>query len=198
MKKILTVAVLLCMFCGVASAFGFDVRGGVNVSGMTLIPKSDARVNFSPQIGYHGSVNADFTLWKGLCLETGVGIEQRGAFDHEMYSDYSLNYLVVPLGVSYRYALDDKLTVYAEIGGWGSYGLWGDIGAENMVYDAFDTFARRLDAGVMAGFGAVIYGHIHFGFRYSYGLLNIATEAISDDLGNIFTNGMCFQLGWRF
>ena len=198
MKKILVVLAVMLLACGTASAIGFDVRGGVNVSGMTFKPVGGSQLRLAPQVGWHASANVDIDVWKGLCIQTGLGLEERGAKDNDMLSDYALDYLQLPLSVAYRYRLDDSITVFAELGGWGAYGLWGNVRTEGKVYPAFGDFADRLDAGLLAGFGAVLYGHLHFGFRYSYGLLNTATEGVSNTLGNFYTNGMCFQLGWRF
>lgn len=198
MKRLAVLIAVLCLVSRTALAVGLDVRGGVNLSGMTHLPVGESQLMLGPQVGYYGSANVDFTIWKGLYVQTGLGLTQRGARDNGMYSYYALNYLELPLSVGYRYVLDDNLSVFAELGGWGAYGLWGNVRAEGIVYDGFGDFARRMDAGLHAGFGALLYGHLQFGFRYSYGLLNIATEGISDTLGNFFTNGMCFQIGWRF
>lgn len=186
------------MACHTASAIGFDIRGGANVSSMTFLPLGESQVSLSPHIGYYGGANVDFTIWKGLYIQTGVGMESRGARDHDMYSDYFMHYLSVPLSVGYRFFVDNDLSVYVDLGGWGAYGLFGSIRAEGKVYDCFGSFADNLDAGLHAGFGAIIYGHIMFGFRYSYGLVNIATQSTASTLGNFYTNGMCFQLGWKF
>lgn len=198
MKKLIVVIAVLLLACGTASAIGFDVRGGVNVSGMTFKPVGGSQFRLAPQVGWHASANVDFNIWKGLGIQAGLGLEERGAKDNDLLSVYSLNYLQLPVSVAYRYSLDDNLTVYAELGGWGAYGLWGNVRTEGKVYPAFGDFARRLDAGLLAGFGAELYGHLHFGFRYSYGLMNTATGDVSSTLGNFYTNGMCFQLGWRF
>lgn len=199
MKRLVILVLAMFVMAGqTASAVGFDIRGGANVSGMTFLPVGESQLSLSPHIGYYAGANVDFTIWKGLYVQAGAGLESRGARDHDMYSDYFLNYLEVPLSVGYKFVLDNDLSVFVELGGWGAYGLFGNIRSEGKVYDCFGDFARPLDAGLHAGFGAVLYGHLLFGFRYSYGLVNIATESTMRTLGNFYTNGMCFQLGWRF
>lgn len=199
MKRLFSIALALFVLgCFSASAVGFDVRGGANVSGMTFLPVGQSQLSLSPRIGYYASANVDFTIWKGLYVQAGAGIVSRGAKDHDMYVDYFMNYLEIPLSIGYMYTLNNDISVYAELGGWGAYGLFGNIRAENKVYGCFDDFAGKLDAGIHAGFGAVLYRHLQFGFRYSYGLMNIATEGTAGTLGNFYNNGMCFQLGWRF
>lgn len=198
MKRLILLALTVMLACQTASAVGFDIRGGANVSGMTFLPVGQSQLSLSPRIGYYAGANVDFDIWKGLFVETGAGIVSRGARDHDMYADYFMNYVEVPLSVGYRFVLDNNLSVYVDLGGWGAYGAFGNVRTEGKVYGCFGEFAKPLDAGLHAGFGAVIYGHIQFGFKYSYGLLNIATESTASTLGNLYNNGMCFQLGWRF
>lgn len=199
MKRLAITVLAIFLIAGrAAAAVGFDVRGGANVSGMTFVHTGDSQFNLSPRIGYYAGANVDFGIWKGLYVQTGAAILSRGAKDHDMYCDYFMNYIEMPLSVGYRFVVDNDLSVYLELGGWGAYGIFGNIRAENKVYECFDDFANRLDAGLHAGFGAVIYGHLQFGFRYSYGLMNIATESTVSTLGHFYNNGMCFQIGWRF
>lgn len=165
-------------------------------------------VTTSARHGYMFGVIDQIRLTRSLpfYLETGLSFVSKGyeinGFDD---SQTSLNYLRIPLGVTYRIALGKSVTIQPNVGLYYSYGISGKLHHDSGTYDVFsDGVMSRSDFGYNLGAG-ITYCNFYLGIIYETGLTDIAKHDIiypeySDMLGyrNLKNKSIIISLGYNF
>ena len=178
MKTKLILVIVLALFVRVTDAQTFGIKGGVNIANMT-ISAMGMGVSQKPLIGIHVGPVMDFQLKGNLCFNTGLLYSMKGFKVDTGGSTGSetLNYLVVPLNLAYKFPIKDKSKFFIQAGPYLGYALSGKDKADGQSTDiVFGSGGmKRFDIGV--GFGAgVEFGSVVTSVNYELGLQSLIDE----------------------
>jgi hypothetical protein len=203
MKKIFTILTVVALTTTVSFAqVQWGATAGLN---MANVSGDDMMVETDMMLGIRLGVTADITLSDVLTLNTGAIYSMKGySYEMEMLDfttftlsavdvDISLNYIEIPLHVSY--AVSDQFSLMA-----GPY--IGLLVGTSVVIDGEDADADTdgiavMDLGINVGAGFAITDAISVNAGYQMGLTSIVEE--DGDLYN--TNiliGMTYSFGGRY
>jgi hypothetical protein len=203
MKKIFTILTVVALTTTVSFAqVQWGATAGLN---MANVSGDDMMVETDMMLGIRLGVTADITLSDVLTLNTGAIYSMKGySYEMEMLDfttftlsavdvDISLNYIEIPLHVSY--AVSDQFSLMA-----GPY--IGLLVGTSVVIDGEDADADTdgiavMDLGINVGAGFAITDAISVNAAYQMGLTSIVEE--DGDLYN--TNiliGMTYSFGGRY
>lgn len=154
----------------------FGIKGGVNFANMTI---SAMGIGVTPKslTGVHVGFVGDFELQNSLFFNTGLLYSLKGfkmSASGETLSE-SLNYLVVPLNLEYKFPLNEKSKFMIQAGPYLGYALSGknkNNGESSNVRFGGEGGMKRFDYGL--GFGAgVEFGALVTSLNYELGLAKI-------------------------
>jgi Outer membrane protein beta-barrel domain len=178
MKKRFFYAVILMLFVQVVNGQIFGIKGGVNIANMTI---STTGMSMTPTsiVGLHIGPVADFKLQESLYFNTGILYSLKGASAAGATS--TLNYLVIPLNLAYKFPMKSKSDFFIGAGPYLGYALSGKNKFNGQTEDI--TFGsggmKRFDFGV--GFGAgVELGSFLASLNYELGLANLVDDSSQD------------------
>lgn len=218
MKKIiLTFAATLVAFGALAQkSRTWEVEAGLNSS------KFHSNLNLSrygeSKLGFHLGLRRTFAFSKsnsGLYSNIGLFLSQRGmqfsvAEVPNEHGKIDLNYLELPVHLGYKYAINNKVALFGEVGPYVALGLfgntttYGEIGTSynngntmieygKKITPSFDAF-DRFDAGVGFRVGAELYKHFNVSVGYDWGAIN---GAKAEEL-NFKNRNFTFSVGYIF
>ena len=170
-KSLISVVLLIIvLFIGLIKVSAQDnekvelgIKGGLNTGGTTYNPNS---INYgmggSSWYGFNAGIILDIPLKKfkpNLYLQPGLSWTLKNV-------EYAgeIGYLEIPVLVSYRYPLNDKLKIYADVGPYFSQKLSSNFN---------DEWLKKSDAGLVLGAGMKLK-KFSLGVQYDLGLTNIA------------------------
>ena len=192
-KKNLIYATLLIAFSiiGQAKVFAQEseeielgVKAGLNIANAV---SNKEHWGGNSIVGYNAGFFLDIPLKKftpNLYLQPGLSLTMKnGGAAYADYESGSIHYLKVPVLLSYRYPLKDKLKAYVDFGPYFSYGLfsngielgnesWGSSGSD----ERYNISTQRFDAGLALGAG-IKFKRLSLGLQYDLGLTNILIES---------------------
>ena len=204
MKKIFTILTVVALTTTVSFAqVQWGATAGLNMANISYSGSGDLDTDM--MLGIRIGVTADITLSDVLTLNTGAIYSMKGySYEMEMLDfttftlsavdvDISLNYIEIPLHVSY--AVSDQFSLMA-----GPY--IGLLVGTSVVIDGEDADADTdgiavMDLGINVGAGFAITDAISVNAGYQMGLTSIVEE--DGDLYN--TNiliGMTYSFGGRY
>ena len=194
MKTKLIYAIAFTLLVQIANAQMIGVKGGVNVSNMSM---SLADINYSPQslVGFHLGPVIDFKLQKNLYLNTGLLYSLKGYNLQNVTNDQlgnasylngkaKLSYFDIPLNLAYKIPFSSKFKFFVQAGPYVGLGLGGSVknpqiissGGLNEYVPIQDIYSHgtlaKADYGVGAGAGFEI-GKMIYSVNYDYGLRNM-------------------------
>lgn len=175
------------------------VRAGLNIN-------SFSEGKLDSHTGYHVGVVADCNVAKNLYVQPGLFFTTRGAksefnLEHEgihKEAKYNMNYLQIPVSLSYRFPFFDLGVgpyVAMGIGGklkWERSSPDGSWKGEENIFGG-DSGLKRFDAGLRLG-ASVHLQNISIGFIYDLGLVEFA----SGEDGNPKNRSFQISLGYYF
>jgi hypothetical protein len=183
-----------------AQTFSYGVKAGANVSTLQ-IQSTDLIISPSSRSGVHAGVYVDFRLAgafgvqvEGLVSQKGTIIKDDPRYDGDL--DVRVNYLDVPVLVSYRFAISRTVTLQALAGPVLSLKI-GDKQQEGstVLEEGEKQALTSSDFGLSIG-GAVLIKSLVVDIRYVWGVLNINDDLDRDEL--IVRNRMLsVAVGWR-
>lgn len=197
MTKHIFLAVVLVAGASVANAQGpaFGVKGGLNISSLAVDNADEEKTRLGANAGIFLRTMPDEPL--GLQVELlysakGANATYSGFFGLlDQNVDFNLNYLELPVLVSFRAAG----IVDFQLGGYAGYLLnarvstSGDLGSASDELDK-DNF-RSVDFGIAGGVGFNA-GPAQIGLRYHHGLTKVAdSDAANTVLGD--ATNRCLQ-----
>lgn len=218
MKKIvLTFAATLVAFGAFAQkSHTWEVEAGLNSS------KFHSNLNLSPygesKLGFHLGVRSTCVFSNsnsGLYSNVGLFLSQKGMQFTvprvpSEHGKIELYYLELPVHLGYKYAFNNKVALFGEVGPYVALGLfgntttYGEVGTSynngqamiefgkkiNPSFNAFDRF----DAGVGFRVGAELFKHLNLSVGYDWGLVN---GAKAEEL-NFKNRNLTFSVGYIF
>lgn len=170
MKKILTLIVFLTAIGTVQAQVNFGIKGGLNVTKLSLDTKI---VDSSNQTGFFVGPTLKFTL-----PIIGLGIDASALYDQRSneLEDSSTGQTVtvtakqksiqVPVNVRYGFGLGDAASIYIFVGPQFGFHL-GDRSVETEVGEW--TF-RSSNLSGNAGVGAMLFKHLQLSVNYNFAL----------------------------
>lgn len=215
MKAKLFLISVFALVVQISVAQRIGVLGGVNIANVNL-PGTVVDVSPNSFTGFHLGPVVEFKLPKSFYLNTGLLYSQKGYSTEYLWSSsVKLNYIEVPLNLSYKFPLYDKINLYIQGGPYWGYAISGrirsidealldgpldnDLMTEGMYKTSNIDFEKeglkRSDFGV--GFGTGIeYGHFVAGLNYQLGLTNMNVDPDSGEMKNkVFRVSLAYMFG---
>ena len=165
-----TVAMLFSTQVKISAQVELGVKGGLNTSNTSSNDKSREGESI---LGFNAGIFVDIPLnniLPNLYLQPGFSIVEKsiGKMSDNWDETRSTLYLEMPILMSYRYPLSEKLKVYADFGPYFSYALFQ--GGQGMTGEELNN--SSFDAGIVLGAG-LKFKRFSFGLQYDLGLVNI-------------------------
>ena len=189
-----------------------EVVGGINVTtlGLPLIPPElgDLGFEFSvgSRLGFVGGVLIGAPVASGIAFETGALISFKGASTKVTMPEFGtatgdlrFTYVDVPLAGRFRVAQMSRGPISVVAGATMSVKVDAEQSATFMgqtMSQGIDEGVSAFDIGLTVG-GRVEIGHVIVDGRYTFGMLNVATES-GPDGENIKHRVLSVMAGWRF
>lgn len=213
MKVKLLLMALLCL--AAMPAFSqkvidqFEGDLGMNVSSMTWM---DSKVGF--HAGVRATKNLDKQIYRGFYVNAGAFLSLKGGkMDLGELAQSTINayYLDIPVHFGYKYAVNDNLKLFGEVGPYFDFGLFGnqtnktiaDLDGkkyEKESHSAFDTL-KRFDFGLGFRLGAEYKRYI-FSIGYDAGVINTYKTNYDDDdidmTGTVRSSNFYIGVGIKF
>ncbi len=194
MKKLLLCAAMLagtvCM-TNAQDKIEFGVRAGLNINSLS-------EDGWKSRVGYHVGAVMDWNVAENLYVQPGLYFTTRGAKADGADVKINMNYLQIPVSVSYRFPVSDNVKIDVNAGPYVACGLGGKLKSsdEEESYEVkvfgSEGICKRFDAGLRFGAGVHIQ-RISLGLIYDLGLTNIA-----DSEGKIKNGSFQISLGYNF
>lgn len=148
---------------GVRGGAGFSTFGGDFKKGFGV---DESKSKFL--IGYAAGISVDIPVWKQLSVQTGIWAKMKGAKlntetreTHEPDSykgtwvrwtkdtkdnkTYNATYIQIPILVTYRHELSEKMHIEANLGPYFAYGIGGKYKGEHSTYTTNATHSATLN-----------------------------------------------------
>ncbi|MCD8282585.1 MAG: PorT family protein [Prevotella sp.] len=222
-KLVLVVACTLCMLSVSAQSeksegVTWGIRAGLNVAN-----QHDASIdgggNGGTRLGFNVGVIADIPIVSGqFYFQPGLYFTTKGfkytesdggkSWKEEYIWKTTPSYIEIPLLLSARYAICDKIVAQVNFGPYFAVGVTGkykhiykysDNGGSQSDSDDWDYFGeddgvcgKRFDCGVSLGGGVTFVKHIYLGFQYEFGFTNAYKEM------GIKNRNCMISLGYNF
>ncbi len=176
----------------------FGVRAGMNINSLS-------EGDLDSRIGYHVGAVMDWNVAKNLYVQPGLFFTTRGAKSEFKFEDegiqvseetkYNLNYLQIPISVSYRFPVSEQFKIDVNAGPYFAMGIGGKYKFEGEEEDVFgdEGDCKRFDTGLRIGAGVHIQ-KVSIGLIYDLGLANIAKE----EGGKLKNGSFQISLGYNF
>lgn len=182
-----------------AELLTYGVRAGFNVA-----DGAGGGVDVKSKLGFFGGLAVDVNVVNSLSINSGLFFTQKGCKGKtDFWDDYrgdsrvTMNYLEVPVYVSYRLQLSPNEKLQAFFGPYVDYGIYGkatvDVGDRDLSIDLYDNDSdvNRLQFGLGLG-AAYSWSNVSIGLSYQWGLTEI--EKRSDVCWNNFN----ISFGYNF
>ena len=175
----------------------FGIRGGLNVSSMSLKDDSDLK----SRAGFNAGVSVDFPILESFYLQSGLYYTVKGykQEDGDYEEKVNIGYLEIPILASYRYNFSDAAQWQFNFGPYFAVGLNGNDKEkdrrseyEKKWYDYDDT--KRFDMGLQIGTGIVLAKHYYVGLAYEFGLIS----QVKDSDGYYKNRNFMVNVGYQF
>ncbi len=184
----------------------FGVRAGMNINSLS-------EGELDSRIGYHVGAVMDWNVAKNLYVQPGLFFTTRGAKSESKFEEegiqvseetkYNLNYLQIPISVSYRFPVSKQFKIDVNAGPYFAMGIGGKVKSEYSAAgqsekEEGDIFGdkgdcKRFDAGLRVGAGVHIQ-KFSVGLIYDLGLANIA----KGEGGKLKNGSFQISLGYNF
>jgi hypothetical protein len=153
----------------------WDIRYNVAFAGFLTIAGSHGNSGFSPRSAFWN--RSDNGAAFGVFYEPQF-VQKGMAYDGG-YSRLTINYLELPLYLSYRHYASNGNWITAGAGPFASYGAGGSIRTETMQSRVFgdNQNYNRFDAGISGVLDYKFRNGISIGINYDYGLANISNAS---------------------
>lgn len=170
--RIIATVILLTVIPLTASAEGFGIKGGVNISSLR-------NVNAKDFIGYQAGLlyQVDLPLW--FSVQPELLFHVKGARINETDNSFGLGYLEVPVHIQWGPRFKDgDIRVFAQGSPYIGYAISKDMqDAEGNQYSWKNL--NRLEYGVAAGVGIQLW-HFQITGQYNWSLGNLANKALAE------------------
>ena len=220
MKTKLIYAIAFTLLVQIANAQMIGVKGGVNVSDMSM---SLAGINYSPQslVGFHLGPVIEFNLNKSFYLNTGLLYSLKGYNLQNVTNDQlgnasnlngraKLSYFDIPLNLALKIPFSSKFKFFVQAGPYVGLGLGGSVKSPQMVSSGglneyvplADIYSRgniaKVDYGVGGGAGFEI-GKMIYSVNYNYGLRNLWYKPLTTVIdGSLKITTLEFSITYMF
>ena len=170
--RIIATVILLTVIPLTASAEGFGIKGGVNISSLR-------NVNAKDFIGYQAGLlyQADLPLW--FSVQPELLFHVKGARINETDNSFGLGYLEVPVHIQWGPRFKDgDIRVFAQGSPYIGYAISKDMqDSEGNQYSWKNL--NRLEYGVAAGIGIQLW-HFQITGQYNWSLGNLANMDLAE------------------
>jgi hypothetical protein len=202
MKKIFTILTVVALTTTVSFAqVQWGATAGLNMANISYSGSGDLDTDM--MLGIRIGVTADITLSDALTLNTGAIYSMKGYSTStdflgiKMESSQSMNYIEIPLHVSY--AVSDAISIMA-----GPYlgilaGSSVEVSVDGTVIDDLDATDGMavMDLGINVGAGFAVTDAISINAGYQMGLTGIYEGDTETNNSNIHI-GMTYSFGGRY
>ncbi len=219
MKKIIAGVAGLVMAMGAQAQTGlwddgkpaqpvtFGVRAGMNVANVGG-DEDDAK----SKIGFFGGLGVYFNIVNSLSINSGLFCTQKGCKSDDMDMDvegyeveanarFTMNFIELPVYLSYRLPLNLKSSVQVFFGPYFDYGVYGKATGDlkfrgEKISQSMDLFDddydfKRFHVGLGLG-AAYTWSRLSVGLSYQWGLTEVAADAGS------YWNNFNISVGYNF
>lgn len=182
-----------------AELLTYGVRAGLNVS-----DGAGGGFDVKSKAGFFGGVAVDVNVLNSLSINSGLFFTQKGCKgEAELYGEsvgdarITMNYLEVPVYVSYRLQLSPNEKLQAFFGPYVDYGIYGKatVGVDNgdLSLDLYDNDSdiNRLQFGLGLG-AAYSWSNVSIGLSYQWGLTEIQKRS------DVCWNNFNISFGYNF
>lgn len=185
----------------------FGVRAGMNVANVGG-DEDDAK----SKIGFFGGLGVDFNIVNSLSINSGLFFTQKGCKSDDMDMDvegyeveanarFTMNFIELPVYLSYRLPLNLKSSVQVFFGPYFDYGVYGKATGDlkfrgEKISQSMDLFDddydfKRFHVGLGLG-AAYTWSRLSVGLSYQWGLTEVAADAGS------YWNNFNISVGYNF
>lgn len=193
MKRFLqAAAVLICTAVPLLSAeLGVEIKGGMNISIQrgTYVNSVNEKESEEPLYGFCGGAALPISFVNNFTIQPEILYSMKGYKGEKLHfekegevwvkssgdTEYTLNYLDVPVLVKYRIT-DGILSPNIYAGPVFSFLLTNEYSSENPLDKTGSLRMKSFDFGAAAGLGVNFHlpkGYIITDFRYTFGMLNV-------------------------
>jgi hypothetical protein len=211
LKQTLLCTLLLILLINHAKAqFTYGFSAGTNVAnakykyedGRAAVYSYLARLMIVADVGYYFDEN--WGLHSGVYY-SGKGWRERYDLDFDTFV-VKLNYIEIPLKVSYRLQEQGEKNLFIMAGFYGAYGLNGQFSTNNtprgnyviFPQKSYDPFERkvykRFDLGYTVESAYILKNNYGIKIGYSHGLLNIYRDGTTTLKNFLFSASLCILL----
>jgi len=166
------ISAFIVLAVAASAQVSFGVKAGLNLSTITDTPDSKTKV------GYKVGPTMEYAFYENMAIQTGLFLSSKGVkTDH----DYKVNanYLELPVSFAYKYPVAFDTNIYANIGPYFAYGIFGKsktttgtVIDDYTEVDTFDNTLKYFDMGLTFGLGMEVT-QFNFGVNYDLGLLKV-------------------------
>ncbi|MBO5614449.1 MAG: PorT family protein [Prevotella sp.] len=191
----------------------FGIRGGLNISSMSLKDDSDLK----SRAGFNIGVAVDFPIMESFYVQSGLYYTSKGfkleneksrtSMTSGIKSETKVNigYLEIPVLASYRYNFNDANQLQFNFGPYFAYGLHGKEKEKTTLDDGYvthdkeydwysDLKAKHFDLGLQIGLGITLAKHYYAGIAYEFGLVS----QVKDADGYVKNRNFMVNVGYQF
>ncbi len=197
MKKLFAIIAVALVTTTASAQFNFGVKGGLNVSSISLNGSLTDNLKSENQAGFFIGPTVKFSL-----PLVGLGFDAAALYDQKSskVEDVTLKQqsIVVPINVRYGVGLGDLASIYAFAGPQFGFNV-GDKDF-NLKSMSVDYNLKSSNISLNLGVGVVLAKHLQASVNYNIAMgktgdfdANAATEALKDLVGDAKTN--TWQIG---
>lgn len=164
------------------------------------------------KIGFFGGLGVDFNIVNSLSINSGLFFTQKGCKSDDMDMDvegyeveanarFTMNFIELPVYLSYRLPLNLKSSVQVFFGPYFDYGVYGKATGDlkfrgEKISQSMDLFDddydfKRFHVGLGLG-AAYTWSRLSVGLSYQWGLTEVAADAGS------YWNNFNISVGYNF
>lgn len=197
-KKIILICVL-CISLVNAYTQKIGIKAGLSMTSAKYI-YMERKGLVSNKIGIQLGFIGEIPISNNIYINSGILFSQKGTkynfFDPEEFN-LSINYLELPLNISYKYHVGSK-KIFAQVGPYLGYVLSNKFlyseNEESYDYGSATDEMNRLDFGLNFGAGLEI-SKVQLGINYGFGLTNITNHRFETLKNRILSFSVVFLFG---
>ena len=197
MRKLVSIScvvVLLCAVMPLSAQTKIGVKGGMNISNMS-ITTSGITMSLSSLVGFNVGVVAEIPIVNDLFLQPALLFTTKGTTVklQSINMTERLDYLEIPINAMYKFKLGSSSKLLLFAGPYIAYGIGGKDSStgESVKFSGANKDFNAFDCGLNFGPGLEV-GNFQLTAQYSLGLANMSPTSVATAKNNAFNFSVAY------